>query len=309
VSPEVALIGTVKYGRVKHNTYVIGTSKDYFNIVSFPLLGGRIYTSREVQTRQNVAVIGHAIYEKVFMGQPPIGETILVRGEEFTVIGALAPKGTLMGQDVDDLVFVPYTVAQRMLGTRYVKELVFKAKSSEVASIAAGHITRILEDKFRNAQRPVDDMLRQKPFNVMSQDEMLNMLTIITGTFAILLAGIAGVSLVVGGVGIMNIMLVSVTERTREIGIRKAIGARKVDIMRQFLIESVTLSGTGGIIGLVLGAQFALLVGKLGDMIVTISLGSIVLSLSFACAVGVFFGVYPAVRASNLDPIVALRYE
>lgn len=308
-SPWVYEYASAKGPRGNKNTLLLGTSHEVPLITTYVLERGRFFDQRETLARHNVAVLGHTVYTDLFGNRQAIGETIALKGQEFTVIGILEKKGTVMGQDADDLILIPYTTAMRMKGTRYTPALVFKARSAEVATVATGHITRILEERFRNLQRPDGDVLRTRPFTVQSQDDMLKIAGAVTGTFTVLLGGIAAVSLLVGGIGIMNIMLVSVTERTREIGIRKAIGARKSDILTQFLVESVILSGTGGMVGLMIGALMARGIGLIGNMNVFVSLSSIIMSFGFACAVGVFFGVYPAVKASTLDPIVALRYE
>jgi putative ABC transport system permease protein len=309
MSPMVVTYVTAVVGRTKKDTMLAGAASNFLDIMTFTLSEGRYFTQYEVASRQNLAVLGATVYKHFFAGRKAAGETINIRGQVFTVIGVYKGIGSPFGHDEDNCIYIPYTTALRLLGTRYVQTLVFKARSADVAKAAKGHITRILEEKFRNAQRPQDDILRTQPFSVTSQDELLTIISAVTGAFNALLAGIAAVSLVVGGVGIMNIMLVSVTERTREIGIRKAIGARKTDILRQFLVESVILSGTGGAIGLFCGTAFARLVGMFGGLNVIVSPSSIALSFSFACVVGIFFGVYPASKAANLDPIVALRYE
>jgi putative ABC transport system permease protein len=310
-SPVVGQPVTAKARNTTYDTRFEGVSHEYLQIRNYGMLRGRFIEEQDVASRRKVAVIGYTVYRQLFNEQGAVGETINLKGQTFNVIGICAAKGSSMGQDYDDRIFIPYTSAQRLAGTRYVNNVVFKARSAEVASAAAGHLTRILEEKFRSASRLFQQRTGRTmtPFNVFSQDELLQSVSEISTIQTALLAGIAGVSLLVGGIGIMNIMLVSVTERTREIGIRKAVGAKRRDVLAQFLVEAVMLSGMGGLIGIALGAWLGKFIGRFGNISVSVSPLAVAVAFSFACAVGVFFGIYPAVKASNLDPIVALRYE
>jgi putative ABC transport system permease protein len=310
-TPVITQPVTAKARNSTYDTSFSGVSEKFAEIRNYSLERGRLFDEQEVTSRRKVAVIGYTVYRELFGERAAVGESINLKGQTFTVIGICAPKGSTMGQDSDDMVFIPYTTAQRLIGTRYVSTVIFKAESSDVASATSGHITRILEEKFRNASRAQESATgrRVDPFHVFSQDELLNTVGQMTGTFTVLLAGIAAVSLLVGGIGIMNIMLVSVTERTREIGIRKAIGAKNSDVLTQFLVESVVISASGGVIGILTGSSLARFVGSFNNMGVVVSPLAVAVAFSFATAVGMFFGIYPAVKASNLDPIVALRYE
>jgi putative ABC transport system permease protein len=311
VTPSIRSAVSAKARNDKYDTQITGAAAAYPDIRAYEMSKGRWFDEQEVSARRKVAVLGYTVYKQLFAERDGLGETVNLKGQTFTVIGVAQPKGSGMGQDPDDTIFIPYSTAMRLIGTRWLNSLVFKAQSSEVATAAANHLTRILEEKFRNTNRMLEKRFGRKidPFRVFSQDELLDTVNQMTGTFTVLLAGIAGVSLLVGGIGIMNIMLVSVTERTREIGIRKAIGAKGMDILTQFLVEAVAISATGGIIGIVLGSEGAVLMGRLNKMSVSVSMTSVIVAFTFAAMVGIVFGVYPAYKASKLDPIVALRYE
>jgi len=310
-TPSLSYASTPVKSRVAtYTTRFEGVSHQFMEVRDYSLQIGRFFAEHEVANRRNVAVLGYTAYQQLFQGRDAIGEVITIRGQQFTVVGVTAPKGASMGQDYDDRIFIPYTTAQRLVGTRYIQTIIFKAESREVATLAADHLSRILEEKFRDVNRSLDPRVRATPpFRVFSQDEMLETVSAMTATFTVLLAGIAAVSLLVGGIGIMNIMLVSVTERTREIGIRKAIGAKRADILLQFLVESVVISATGGVIGILFGSQLARFLGSFNHMDIMISPSAVVLAFGFSSAVGMFFGIYPAYKAARLDPIVALRYE
>jgi putative ABC transport system permease protein len=308
-TPVVAQAVTAKVGTLTYDTRIEGVSPHYAEIRNYSVLQGKFFDEDDLYNRRKVAVLGYTVYQEMFGNRRAIGETINIRGEYFLVIGITAQKGAGMQEDYDDKILIPYTTAQRMFGTRYLSTMVFKANSSEVAPAATSHITRILEDRFRQAERDNRLGMRIEPFRVFSQDQLLDTMSQTTGTFTMLLAGIAAVSLLVGGIGIMNIMLVSVTERTREIGIRKALGATKRDIVMQFLMEALMLSAFGGLVGVLFGTQLASLLGRFGGIPVSVAAEAVAVSFGFASFIGVFFGMYPAVRASNLDPIVALRYE
>jgi len=260
---------------------------------------GRFFEKEEVEDRQRFAVIGNTVVEELFENVNPIGQSLLIDGQAYSVIGILEEKGSSMGRDSDDIVIVPITLAQRLSGSKYVNTIYLQAKSAEYSELAVNHVTAIFTQKFK----------RENMVRVSSQDELLETINTASQTMSMMLGAIAGISLLVGGIGIMNIMLVSVTERTREIGIRKALGAKSYDILRQFLVESVFLSVSGGIIGILLGAGISKLITYFAGWQTMISGTAILISFSFAMAVGLFFGGYPAYKAAHLDPIVALRHE
>lgn len=313
VAPQIRTQGRVRYLDEYWDTWVMGTSPSYQTIRNLEMDVGRFFGQGELDSWAKVCVIGKTVREELFGNEYPVGKDIRVRDERFTVIGVLKEKGRVGWEDFDDQILIPFTTAQkRFTGEDKVHTIFVQAKSSEATDVATKQVETLL---FARHNKVVD-------FRVRSQEEFRQTIEKTVSTFKLMLAGIAAISLVVGGIGIMNIMLVSVTERTREIGIRKAVGAKRRDILVQFLIESAVLAFAGGVIGILLGIGFA---STLGNMMVgagavgprflrgggqsVITLSSILLAFSFAVGVGIFFGMYPANKASKLDPVEALRYE
>jgi putative ABC transport system permease protein len=291
---------------------IIGVTPEYFTMQNYSLTEGGFITHDNILGQASVAVIGPSIADRLFgRHDGVVGETMRINGQPFRVIGVLASKGGGMFGNQDSRILVPFSTAQARLIHRSVlnevDQLLVQASSTDTVAQAADQISQILRQRHRT-QVGIDD------FTVFSQKDVLSIATTVTGVFTIFLGGIAGISLLVGGIGIMNIMLVSVTERTREIGLRKALGARKRDILIQFLTESSLLSLMGGLIGILLGWLLSLLVGRIAtatgnSFTPLVSLDAILLATLFSAAVGLFFGIYPASRAANLEPVEALRYE
>jgi putative ABC transport system permease protein len=287
------------------STNIQGTDTDFPLIRSWPMRFGGFFTTQDVQTAQKVCVLGKTVADTLYGPDvDPTGQVIRVRTQPFKVIGVLTSKGTSsVGQDQDDTILAPYTTVQKKLqGIQHVNSITVSASTPETKPVADA-ITDLL--RTRHKLFPSDD----SDFTVRTQEEMAALRTETTKTMTSLLAAIAGVSLLVGGIGIMNIMLVSVTERTREIGIRIAIGATEEDVQRQFLTESMVMSMMGGIIGVALGVGTSIVISSALKWPVLVSPISIVVAVAFSIAVGVFFGYYPAKKASRMDPIEALRYE
>lgn len=303
--PEVRQNMQVKYRNQNTSTTILGTSADYPEVRNYSVQEGRFFNERETRGAQKVAVIGPTTAANLFGTSSPVGKFINIKGNRFKIVGLTAPKGATGGwMDPDDQIFVPVTTAMRRLfGVQYLRSISVQAKSMALMMQATTEVTELLRKRHRIKEGADDD------FIVRNQAEVMEMAEETSRVFTMLLAGIASVSLLVGGIGIMNIMLVSVTERTREIGIRKAMGARRKDILMQFLIESLVLSLFGGVAGILFGIIGSAVVGKLTGWSISVSLRSMLLSFSFAAAVGVFFGLYPARQAAALDPIDALRYE
>ena len=302
VTPEMRDRAQVLANGLNWNTQIMGESPDYTSIRSWGLSDGAMFTDQDVRSVAKVAVIGKTVADQLFADGNAIGQTIRIRNIPFKVVGMLAAKGfNLFGQDQDDTVVIPYTSHMKRVARRP------NINSILVQAASAGAIDRVQQD--------ITDLLMQRrkgrgqDFTVRNQVEIAQAVTATSKTLTLLLSAIAGVSLVVGGIGIMNIMLVSVTERTREIGIRLAVGAHGRDVLLQFLIEAVILSSLGGIIGIVLGVGFSELVSLRTGWPILVSPTSVVVAVAFSAAVGVFFGYYPARKAAQLDPIEALRYE
>ncbi|MBN2491626.1 MAG: ABC transporter permease [Planctomycetes bacterium] len=304
LAPLVRGRAQVKYFNANTDTTIAGTSLSYLAIRGFELAKGRAFTSVEEDYAARVAVLGSAVSTQLFGERDPVGERIRVKNVNFRVIGVLKAKGDQGWFNPDDMVMVPYlTAMRRVLGQPYLDELDVQAQDAATLARVETQITSLLRKRHRIRAGADDD------FHVRNQAELIEMASTVTRTFTILLGGIAGISLLVGGIGIMNIMLVTVTERTREIGVRKAIGARDRDVLSQFLIESILISGLGGILGIVLGFGVAGILSGLSDYQTVVETQSVILALAVSGSVGVFFGYYPARRAARLDPIVALRYE
>jgi putative ABC transport system permease protein len=295
----------VVYAGQNWMTRVQGTTPDYFTVRDWPFADGTSFSSDDVRMAANVAVIGETVRQNLFAGIEPVGQTIRIGTLPFTVVGVLEAKGQSgMGADQDDAVYVPISTLQKKItGQEWLSYIMVSAKSQQASYAAQQEITALLRDRHR-IQRGQDDdfMVRNLADVAQLADQSSQILTL-------LLASIASVSLLVGGIGIMNIMLVSVTERTREIGIRIAIGATEEDVQRQFLTESMVMSMLGGFIGVVMGIGTSVVVSNALRWPVLVSPLSIVVAVAFSLAVGVFFGYYPAKKASRLDPIEALRYE
>jgi putative ABC transport system permease protein len=305
VSPVVRASAQVIGGIGNWNTSVQGVYPSYLDIREWPMASGEFFTDRDLTSRAKVAIIGKTVADNLFPGSDPVGEQIRVRNVPFKIVGVLSAKGQgATGQDQDDIILAPATtVLDRLSGRRFIQQIIVSAPSEAAMPAAQEEITTLLREAHKI--QPGDD----NNFQVRSQTEIAQAAQATTQVLTMFLASIAGVSLVVGGIGIMNIMLVSVTERTREIGIRMAIGARSSDVLTQFLVESIVLSLFGGIIGILLGIGGAKLLSALASLATAISPVVILVAFLFSAAIGVFFGFYPARKAASLKPIEALRYE
>ncbi len=305
LSPILRSGGQVVYRDLNWGTSLQGGSPDYFAIRAWRIDRGDFFADADVRGATKVCLLGQTVVQQLFGGEDPVGATIRIRNIPFKVVGTLKSKGqNMMGQDQDDLILVPYTTLQkRLMGNTHAWGYNASAKTKGQILEAQQQITDLLRS--RHKLGPMDD----NDFTIRTQTEIAEASASTSKVMTTLLASIASVSLIVGGIGIMNIMLVSVTERTREIGVRMSIGARKRDIMTQFLMEAIALSLLGGLIGIGLGVVGSSLVSKLAGWPTFVTTGSILLSVLFSMAVGVFFGFYPARKASLLHPIDALRYE
>jgi putative ABC transport system permease protein len=302
VSEEVRDRAQVLANGLNWNTQVIGESPDYPQIRNWDIASGAMFSDQDVRTLAKSAIIGKTVVDQLFPNENPIGETIRIRNLPFQIVGVLAAKGfNLFGQDQDDVVIVPYSSHMHRITTRtFLNSILVQAENDGVISQVQQEITDLLLARHKS---------KEQDFTVRSQLELMQTVTATSRAMGFLLAGVAAVSLVVGGIGIMNIMLVSVTERTREIGIRMAVGARAADILVQFLIEAVTLSAIGGAIGIAGGMGFSWLVAYLKDMPTVTPVLWIVIAVVSSALIGIISGFYPAWKASKLDPIDALRYE
>ena len=306
ISPEVSSQGQFINGNNNYPSKVSGVAIDYLDIRKLTVEQGSMFTERDIQGAAKVCIIGKTVADELFpSGESPIGKVIRFNKIPFKVVGMLKSKGyNSMGQDQDDVVLAPYTtIMKRVLAIDYLQMLFASATTEEQTEQAIDEISQILRKNHKLKAGDDDD------FNIRSQQELSSMMSSTSDMMTLLLACVAGISLLVGGIGIMNIMYVSVTERTREIGLRMSIGARGIDILTQFLIESIIISVTGGLIGVILGCGSAWVVNVLFRWPVQIQIFSVILSFVVCTVTGVFFGWYPAKKASNLDPIEALRYE
>ena len=306
VSPSVNSSGQAIYGANNAPTTVYGISPDYLEIRRYKVEDGDMFTEQDIQTAAKVCVVGKTVVDNLFPdGSNPVGKVIRFQKLPFRIVGVLESKGyNSMGMDQDDMVLAPYTTVQkRILAITYLQGIYCSALSEELTPQATEEISEILRKNHKIKEGEDDD------FEIRSQEELSSMLSSTTDMMTILLACIAGISLLVGGIGIMNIMYVSVTERTREIGLRMSIGARGIDILAQFLIEAVLISVTGGIIGVVFGVGASVIVNVLFKWPVYVQAYSVILSFFVCTITGIFFGWYPARKAANLDPIEAIRYE
>ncbi len=306
VSPSVSSSGQVIKGNNNWPTSIYGVNNEYLKIRKYDIKSGRNFTDREIKSYAKVCLIGQTIVENLFDdGENPIGQSIRFENIPFKIIGILGEKGENgMGQDQDDLIIAPYTsVQKRILAITYINSIYASAISEDRNDEAIQQVTDALNKSHKIKDGDTSD------FTVRSQSEMLQTMSSVSGIMTVLLGAIAGISLLVGGIGIMNIMYVSVTERTREIGLRLSIGGREKDIMTQFLVESVLLSVMGGLIGVLFGVVSSNLVSSILGWPIVISGSSIIISFAVCSFIGTFFGWYPARKASRLDPIEALRYE
>lgn len=306
VSPSVSSSGQAVFGANNTPTTVSGVNRDYMDIRRYKVADGDMFTEQDIKTAAKVCVVGKTVVDELFTnGENPVGRVIRFGTIPFRIVGVLESKGyNSMGMDQDDLIIAPYTTVQkRILAITHLQGITCSALSEEYTDQAIEEITNILRTNHKLKEADDDD------FSIRSQQELSSMLTSTTDMMTILLAAVAGISLLVGGIGIMNIMYVSVTERTREIGLRMSIGAKGRDILVQFLIESVLISVTGGIIGVFFGIGAAVLVNVAAAFPIYIQPWSVFLSFAVCTLTGVFFGWYPAQKAAMLDPIEAIRYE
>lgn len=305
VSPEVSRRSQVTARRNNTNTSIIGSTPDYTTVHNVKIDSGSFITTADVMGLRDVAVLGPTVVADLFGdGVDPTGQTIRINKIPFTVVGVTASKGGTGFGNQDDIVFIPVTTAQKeVFGIDYVSNIALSAKTSDSITEAENDAGYLLLQRHK-----INDPT-QADFSMFSQSDILNTASSVTGTFTALLAGIAAISLLVGGIGIMNIMLVTVIERTREIGLRKALGAKDNLVITQFLIESIILTIGGGIVGMVLGILLSFAISKLINLPFAISIFSIILAIGVSGAIGIIFGWYPAKKAADLSPIEALRYE
>ena len=306
VSPEVRSSGQVVYGNANWPTTIYGGNEQYLEIRSWEVVSGRNITDSEAEGSAKVCLVGRTVADELFgEGIDPTGETIRFKNIPFKIIGILAEKGqNSFGQDQDDVMIAPYTTVQkRILAQTHIQSIQMSARSADESAVAEAQVEEVLRRTHRLRENEDND------FEIRSQEELATTMTSVTEILTILLGAIAGISLLVGGIGIMNIMYVSVTERTREIGLRMSIGGRSVDILLQFLIESILLSVFGGLIGIVIGFAASAVVEAFTSWPISVMWSSVILAFVVCTVIGVFFGWYPARRASELDPIDALRFE
>ncbi len=305
VSPEYSSRTQVTTGRTNTNTQVVGVKPVYAEVRKVTVQSGNFITEQQVNSMSKVAVLGPQVVTDLFgEGASPIGQSIRINGQTFTIIAITASRGGTGFQNQDDMIFVPITTAQKQLfGASHVTSIAVEAKSADVMIDAQNEVGYLLlsRHKLNNPQ--------EADFSIFNQQDLLNTVNQTTGTFTTLLAGVAAISLLVGGIGIMNIMLVTVTERTREIGLRKALGAKKKTIITQFLVESIILTFVGGAIGIGVGVFVSYLYSIFTSSVFAVSPSSVLLAFAVAAGIGIIFGWYPAQRAASLQPIEALRYE
>ena len=304
-APAVMARAQVVYQNQNWNTGIIGTTPNYFTIRNWPVRSGSVFGDAEVDSAAGVCLLGTTVAQILFGNEDPVGKQTRIGNLPFRVVGVLESKGqSVMGDDQDDRIFVPYTTVQKKIsGITWIQFINASAVSREASLAAVPQITALLRE--RHHIRPGDD----DDFFVRTQSEVAELAAQTQQVMTLLLGSIASVSLIVGGIGIMNIMLVSVTERTREIGVRMAVGATEADVQRQFLVEAVTLSMLGGVVGIAVGLVGSALINNFLSWPTLISVKAIVTAAVFSVAVGIFFGFYPARKAAQLDPIEALRYE
>lgn len=306
VAPTVSSNAQVVYGKGNTSTSVMGTTTEYATIRNIQIVQGRFITEEDIEKSSRVAVVGPTVVENLLgdANADIIGKSIKLNNVPFLVVGVTVSQGSSGATNNDDTIFAPIsTVQSRLTGSKAVRQIYIEAASADLMTEAQDEVTYALQTAHKIPTGQPND------FTVTNQAEVLETMKEISQTMTMLLAGIAAISLLVGGIGVMNIMLVSVTERTREIGIRKAIGAKGKDILSQFLIEAVVLSVIGGLIGILLGWGGAILVSKVFSMAASVSLSSVGMAFGFSAMIGIVFGVVPARKAANMDPIEALRYE
>jgi putative ABC transport system permease protein len=303
--PIIISSSVISYQNKSTRASIYASSEKAKEIYNIEIEDGKFYTESDVSNSANVALVGKTIIDTLFKDTDPIGKIIKIDGKNFTVIGTTKPKGSdQFGNDQDNVVSLPITTAQnRLYGIDYLNMILAQGKDNVDSDKSIKEVEKIL----RRAHHLGKDELND--FTVNSQTQILDMVGTITGIFTVVISSIAGISLLVGGIGIMNIMLVSVTERTREIGIRKAVGAKNRDILVQFLIESTVLSISGGVLGILFAVAVTLILARFTVLKTNITGMSILLAISFSTVIGLFFGIYPAMRAARLNPIEALRYE
>ncbi|HPF51472.1 MAG TPA: ABC transporter permease [Draconibacterium sp.] len=306
ISPQVSTSGQAVNGNNNWPTSIYGVDIPYLEIRKYNIKDGRIFTEKEIKTLAKVCLLGQTVIENLFPdGSDPVGQTIRFGGIPLKVIGVLEEKGENgMGMDQDNMILAPYTsVQRRMLAITHIQSINMSAVSEEKSEAAIAEIEKILRTQHKLKEGDEDN------FQVRSQAEMVQMVSSVSDMLTLLLGAVAGISLLVGGIGIMNIMFVSVTERTKEIGLRMSVGGRGIDILMQFLIEAVLLSILGGIIGIIFGSGLSYLASSLLDMPFVLDTQAIILSFIVCSVIGIFFGWYPAKKASNLNPIDAIRHE